>query len=103
MGIEQRKGNLYYYHKRRVGNKVISEYGGKGEVVEFAAALQERRKRDREQQREMMQPANLAEIDANLNILDKHLNLMVSSSLLLAGFHRHKRQWRRRRNGGEYT
>ncbi len=35
MGIEQRKGNLYYYRKRRVGDRVVSEYGG-GLIVSLA-------------------------------------------------------------------
>ena len=99
MGIEARRnGNFYYYRKRRVGNKVISEYVGKGEVMQFEAALQEHRKREREQKREAMLAANLAEIDMQLDQLEHRLKLRVSSSLLLAGFHRHKRQWRKRRD-----
>lgn len=103
MGIERRKGNLYYYHKRRVGDKVVSEYRGCGQVVQFEAALQKCRNRKREQQREAIRAANIAEIDSDLDSLEKRLKMRLSSSLLLAGFHRHKRQWRKRRDGRENT
>jgi hypothetical protein len=104
LGIETRRnGNLYYYRKRRVGNKVISEYRGGGEVIQFEVAWQDCRNREREQEREITRAANIAEIDTQLDHLEKRLKVRIASSLLLAGFHRHKRQWRKRRDGGKGT
>jgi hypothetical protein len=102
MGIETRRnGNLYYYRKRRAGGKVVSEYVGKSEVVQFQAALKDRHNREREQERQITRAANIAEIDVQLDQLEKRLKVRISSSLLLAGFHRHKRQWRKRRDGSK--
>ena len=37
MGLERGNGGLSYYHKRRVGRSVRSEYVGSGVLAEFAA------------------------------------------------------------------
>jgi len=39
MGWERRKNGLYYYHKVRIGHRVVSEYCGTGEIGRLSAEL----------------------------------------------------------------
>jgi len=50
MAWETRRGRLYYYRKKRVGTKVVSEYVGSGMVGQFIELedLQSREKRQAE-------------------------------------------------------
>ena len=40
MAWEERNGNQYYYRKRRQGNRVVSEYVGKGAWIHAVATLE---------------------------------------------------------------
>jgi hypothetical protein len=40
MGLETRRGWLYYYQKLRIGRRVVSVYGGGGDVATLCADLQ---------------------------------------------------------------
>jgi hypothetical protein len=46
MGLEQRKGKLYYYEKRRVGRRVVSEYVGGGLLALLAHREAQERKKE---------------------------------------------------------
>lgn len=100
MGIETRKGKLYYYRKRRIGNRVVSEYQGGGLLVDLAARRAEIERREREALQEQLKAArmSMADIDAQLDGLDALTDGLVVKALTAAGFHQHKRQWRRKRN-----
>jgi hypothetical protein len=102
MGIEQRRnGNLYYYKKKRVGNRVISEYVGGGLVVDLAQSRAEiecqRKQSEHEQQ--SIERMSMAEIDKQIDDFSRMVDTLMEAELISKGFHQHKRQWRRRRNG----
>lgn len=52
MGWETVKGNRYYYRKKRIGNKVVSIYLGKGKAARKAAREVEKRRTQRIRRKE---------------------------------------------------
>ena len=101
MAWEQRGGSLYYYRKRRQGRRVLSEYVGSGLAGRMASALdndeQERRRSDREKLDQQM--AEVERLDQALRRLNSSIGTIVYAMLFASGFHCHKGQWRKRRNG----
>ena len=99
MGWEKRGSGLYYYRKRRIGSRVVSEYMGGGELGEAAAAYDRAAQDAREQElrsakEEREKITALAEAGAEA---EQGIRALVRAFLLLAGYHTHKGQWRRRR------
>jgi hypothetical protein len=101
MGWERRGGRRYYYRKARRGNVVRSVY-----ISDFAAGLadlvdSQRRAQSAEVRRFIA--ADRKEGD-RIAAACSSLRGATRAWLLAAGFHEHKRQWRRRRmskaNGG---
>jgi signal recognition particle GTPase len=99
MGVEQRKGNLYYYRKRRDGDRVVSEYVGGGLVVSLVErqAEIERAQRAAELAQRHAERMSLAEIDRQMDQFSNLVDSVMAAELLTLGYHQHKRQWRRRR------
>jgi hypothetical protein len=100
MGIEQRRnGNLYYYKKRRVGSKVISEYQGGGEIVPILQYIEarERAEKEAERERQRIERMSMVEIDKQIDDFCRMVDTLMAAELLSLGYHQHKRQWRRRR------
>ena len=99
MGLERRKNNLYYYSKRREGDRVISEYVGSGEVAYIA---DHHAKQQRQAKREMVTAIQSSdkEIDSALDSYSLTVDALVGSCLQLLGFHKHNRQWRRKNGKG---
>ena len=97
MGWEQKRGRWYYYRKRRVGGKVRSEYVGSGAVAQLCAELDECGRRERAAQRAADQATQQAEavIDRQLADAESALREMTHATLVAAGCHRHKGQWRK--------
>jgi len=99
MGWKQINGNRYYYRSRRVGNRVISEYRGYGLYADLAALEDQIDAENRKTEREAWKAEvnrfrrQDQEINDTLTLIDK----LTFSALLLAGYHQHNRQWRRRR------
>jgi hypothetical protein len=97
MGWETRNGKSYYYQKRREGGRVRSRYVGSGAVANFVAMMDAQEKAERELER----AAILAEresdeaTEARLDELCEMLKTLTTAALLAAGFHTHKREWRR--------
>ena len=90
------KHHSYYYRKRRVGRRVVSEYVGAGPAAMLIAELdmveqEEAQEKRREQLRMMEQDLDIDEA------LDLSIDL-ARAVLLLAGCHSHKGEWRRRRD-----
>ena len=100
MGWERRGNHEYYYRKERDGSRVKSMYLGRGEMAHMIAGFE----------------SNSAELErllrANKSIEDQELGrieagaidraielvqLFTEATLLTAGFHTHRRQWRRKR------
>ena len=101
MGVETRKGRLYFYRKRREGDRVVSEYVGGGELVHLAEyeAKKQREQRQRERERMAAERMSIAELDAGLDRLDDVIDTLIAATLVRAGYHSHKGQWRKRRDG----
>jgi predicted negative regulator of RcsB-dependent stress response len=103
MGWEQRGANSYYYKKEREGSKVKSVYVGRGEIAHMVSQLQSssaelgrlmRAKRS-------IEANELEHGEATLDRAIELTQLFTHAALLVAGFHTHHRQWRRKRNGVE--
>jgi hypothetical protein len=99
MGLETRGGRSYYYRKRRIGDRVISEYVGRGEFAQAIAAL-ERLERDHREMERYLEGAKSEHVDQMLAAHQQFSDLMAglaAGALLLAGYHTHHGQWRKRR------
>src|SRR5215469_285472 len=98
MGWERRNERSYYYRKRRVGEKVVSEYIGSGSVGEAAAVLDEAARLDRSQELEQLRRMKSEDRarDRQIDDLIASIDAAIRGELEEMGFHRHKRQWRRR-------
>ena len=101
MGWETRAGRLFYYRKRRIGQRVVSEYAGSGEAAAVVAALDahERAERDaRRKERQRVREQQRA-IDAEVEAVCRAARMLTAGALLLSGYHKHNGQWRRTRDG----
>ncbi len=97
MAFENRSGNRYYYRKRRDGNRVISEYVGKGEIAFLIAQMDEIERQEKlektEIDREIRQ--KLEEIDCDLSNFEEKTKSLLEAALIERGFYRTKsREWR---------
>jgi hypothetical protein len=99
MGLEKRGNNLYYYRKRRIGSRVVSEYMGGGEWAHLVAHLDalEREKQDEDRYSLQRRRAEIMEGDKALAELERLIRTLVQGIMLAEGYHTHKGQWRRRR------
>lgn len=97
---EVRNGRRYYYRKVRRGGRVFSVYEGGGlsgrisemQVAEACAEKQARALTLREQ------AARDDSIDAMIDESWRMVSAATAAALESAGFHRHKGQWRLRRD-----
>ena len=103
MGIEYRRGRPYLYHKVRRGGRVVSEYVGGGLLALAAAERDGDARAERAEaaaawraERERME----AEDRAASDYFDR-VEAQVREMLEAAGYHRPKRQWRKRRGRAE--
>jgi hypothetical protein len=101
MGWEDRNGNAYYYRKRREGKRVVSEYVGNGLIAQIAQVTDMEERAEIENKRaELREQKELAQvIDSQVNKVEQYARVITRGHLLLAGYHTHKAQWRKRRNG----
>jgi hypothetical protein len=102
MGWELRKGKPYYYRKERRNGRVISVYCGSGEHARLWAGLarldQERRQYEAvERQIARSEWAELAAVPEELTQVLAEARRQARAALEAAGYHQHKRQWRKRR------
>ena len=101
MGWETRKGKgSYYTRSRRVDGRVVREYIGTGPAAEFVADLDDldRSKRrmylmefDKERKAQSL-------IDRIINEETEIVQNLTQAVLLVNGYHKHKGQWRKKRN-----
>jgi len=99
MPWEERRGRKYYYRKRRIGGRVMSEYIGTGPVAEPAAALDESKRQAREEERELFRREQEKQraIDQEVDRVCRLIQNLTYGTLLVHGFHTHKGEWRKRR------
>jgi hypothetical protein len=99
MALVYRDGRPYYYKSVRRRGRVTSEYQGAGEAAVLMARLDaadRRRDEDRREDWKAEVERMEAEERANAEMFDR-VQSLADAALVAAGFHRHKRQWRRRR------
>lgn len=103
MALEWRGNNLYFYEKERNGDKVRSVYSGKGEIAYLLHQLNLGKKleKDEEKQRKNKDKLRLQEneIENVIESFSEHCRNLTDAYLLVKGYHQHKRQWRKKRNG----
>jgi len=101
VGLEKRNGRVYYYKSRRDGEKVRKVYVGAGDFAHLAAQLDEaeRLKREEETTRWRKEKERLEASAAFVKELEGAAEILTRAQLLMAGFHKHKGEWRRLREG----
>ncbi|MDQ5827306.1 MAG: hypothetical protein M3441_24360 [Chloroflexota bacterium] len=101
MGLETRKGRVYYYRKERAGSRVRSVYVGGGAVARGYALLDNLDRAEAEEKREARRREREADeiAEAEIAALGVICETLTTAAMLAAGFHTHKRQWRRKRDG----
>ncbi len=99
MGWETRGNGRYYYRKVRDGGRVRSEYLGAGVVAELLAEADDLDRQRRQLDTEEWQDVINAErrTVATLAEVDRMVQGMAAAVLIAAGYHTHRRQWRRQR------
>jgi hypothetical protein len=97
---EQRGNNQYYYRKEREGSKVKSVYVGRGEVAHMVSKLQSSSAELEKLMRakRTIEALESERVEGALDRAIELIQLFTQAELLTAGFHTHKRQWRRKRN-----
>ncbi len=100
MGWEQRNGRSYYFRKVREGGRVRSEYMGAGLLAQLSAEEDDDKRRERNAQRATDRATRHAEaqIDRQLAGVESAIAAMTHDTLLAAGYHQHKGQWRKKRH-----
>ena len=99
MGWEARGNGRYYFRYRKVDGRVTRQYLGAGAVAEVAAAADALRRADRRAVMEARraEEANWQAALAPLLELSRVADLMARAALLVGGYHRHFRTWRKKR------
>jgi hypothetical protein len=99
MGWKTINGRRYFYKSEREGGRVKSTYFGSGEsgslMAEWIAVERLEREAEREQLREEREESD-AEERAISDWFDG-VQAVADAGMIAAGFHKHKGQWRRRR------
>ncbi len=100
MASQAKRGNHhYYYRKKRDGFRVKSVYFGRGEMAYLDAVLFEKQQEDRGSERakrqQELEAVNSLEVD--IDALSRLTLTLTEAALIAAGFHQHKREWRKRR------
>ena len=97
MAWETRGNNSYYYRKKRVGQRVVSEYVGSGLLADFAALLDEDEREKREYERQLWNEEMAAdkELINQVNDAMKVIRQITAVACVAGGCYQHKRQWRR--------
>lgn len=99
MGWKTINGHRYWYHMKRVGGQVVSEYRGGGETARLWALVAEGGRELRALERERRARTKLwyADRAAESSSLARASVSLARRYLEALGYREHKRQWRRRR------
>ncbi len=99
MAWESRRGGQYYYQKKRIGGRVVSEYVGVGAFAQALSCLEAADQTERAVEQEWKREARRREeeADAALDAVTDMATILTTAALLAAGCHTHRGQWRRRR------
>jgi vacuolar-type H+-ATPase catalytic subunit A/Vma1 len=97
MATEARKGRSYYYRSRRIDGRVVREYVAAGAAAELAAKRdrEDRELRRQQQSQQLCKLVTFDKISEQVNTLIENSNIILTASLLAAGFHQHRSEWRK--------
>ena len=100
MGWEARGSNSYYYRKKRIAGRVVSEYVGRGTMAREIALMDvaERKERYEKIRNIKQQREEFGLFDNQVTQVGLLVDQIVGGFLIIAGFHKHKGQWRRQRD-----
>jgi hypothetical protein len=100
MGWKRINGNYYYYQSRRVGNRVLTDYQGSGLDAELKAQLDQEEIEIRNTYRKewQTQVEQFRQQDQEINKTMMFVEVLTGALLVMSGYHKYKRQWRRKRN-----
>lgn len=102
MGLERRGNGLYFYRKRRIGNRVISEYCGAGTLANCFYILDQQRQEEEWTEKETKKRSFEAEkqiedeLDSEIESVFGCVKTIEDALFLINGYHVHSRQWRRK-------
>ena len=101
MGFEIRGTSIYFYKKKRVGPKVMSEYLGAGYIGFLAYQLELHERKRRKLRHQTVHEIREREKDTEGSLRDyqRAVRALISACFLVNGFHNHRGQWRRLHNG----
>lgn len=108
MGWETRKNSQgsYYTRSKRIDDRVVREYIGTGPAAEFIAERDESDRRQRQLDQIEFDKEREAQslIDRKIDEETRLIQALTRAFLLVNGYHKHKGQWRKTRNGeiGDY-
>ena len=99
MGWEQRGSESYFYRKERSAGRVRSVYVGRGEIAVLTARLDKMQREERDAQRgkERKEQQAVDSLDQSIDNLAQLTSTLTEAVLVAAGFHQHKRQWRKQK------
>ena len=104
MAWEHRGNNKYYYRKKRLGKRVISEYVGRGVVAELVAAsdVMNRNQRKMERKSTDLIIQNLKKTflysDKIVKDFENKVDTVIKTHLILNGYHWQNCEWRKIRH-----
>lgn len=103
MGWKRINGREYYYKSEWAGGRVRSTYFGSGELASLVALLdaEARGERDAERRKQRAEREQADAKEREISAWFDGIQAVADGAMRAAGFHEHKGQWRRRRNGGD--
>ncbi len=103
MAWEARGNNTYYYRKKRLAGKVMSQYVGRGPMAQEIALMDAaaRKERYNKVMNIRQQIEEFGSFDRQVSQVSLLVNQAVAGFLIITGFHKHRGQWRRRRDANK--
>ncbi len=97
MAWETRGTNRYYYRKRWVNGRVVSEYIGAGAFAELSAEMDAHTQQEQATSRAAWQTIveSTRNAERALAQVEVIVRMLTGAVLVVNGYHSHKRQWRR--------
>ena len=104
MAWEKRGDNFYYYQSEREGGRVHKKYIGSaaGELAHIIAHADEtiRRRRQEQAARDRAELEGMQALASSADEPCEAAQILAVAELVSAGYHRHKGEWRLRRERG---
>lgn len=99
MGWEKRGSGQYYYRKKRVNGRVVSEYVGAGILAEATQLVDQMESENNELQRqkEKDEKEQAAAIDGAVDQNLESIGELIKGVLIDHGYHKVKGEWRKKR------